>query len=86
MTPLKKRIYEIVRRAGPDGIAGDVLFDLVYDGRTQRYRGGHHGRDETQQRSALKANIYQINQHIKVAGYRIVGSRCAGGRYRLVQK
>jgi hypothetical protein len=82
LSPLKRRIFEILRRAGPDGIAGDALFDLVYDGRLQRYRGGHHGRDETQQRSALKANIHQLNQQLD--GDRIVGERCAGGRYRLV--
>jgi hypothetical protein len=84
MTPLKKRIYEIVRRAGRDGIAGDVLFDLVYDGRIQRYRGGHHGRGETQQRTTLKANVCQLNKQLD--GYRIVGKRCAGGHYRLVQR
>jgi hypothetical protein len=83
MTPLKQRIFEIVRRAGPDGIAGDVLFDLVYDGRTPRYRGGHHGRDESRARATLNANIYQLNQQLD--GHRIVGERCAGGRYRLVR-
>jgi hypothetical protein len=83
MTPLKERIFEIVRRAGPDGIASDELFGLVYDGQLQRYRGAHHGRDETQQRSKLKANINQLNQFIKAAGYRIVGERYAGGHCRL---
>lgn len=83
MSPLKRRIFETVRRAGPDGIAGGVLFNLVYDGQLQRYRGGHHGRDETQQRSTLKSNVHQINKQLD--GYRIVGERCAGGRYRLVR-
>ncbi len=85
MSPLKERILNAVRRAGVDGIAGDDLFSIVYDGALPRYRGGHAGRGESRQRAALKSNVHQLNQQIAGTGYRIVGERCAGGRYRLVR-
>jgi site-specific DNA-methyltransferase (adenine-specific) len=72
-----------VRRAGLDGISGDDLFALVYDGQLPRYRGGRTGRNETRDRRALKAQIWRINQLLKREGLRIRGSQCAGGQYRL---
>jgi hypothetical protein len=85
LPPLKERILSLIRRAGPTGITGDDLFAIAYDEHLPRYRGGHKGRYETRARSALKANIYQINQLIQATGYRIVGSNCPGGWYRLVR-
>ena len=82
MTPLKLRIFELVRRAGPSGIGGDDLFAIVYDGQLPRYRGGHDGRGGTRQRNTLKSNIYQINRQL--VDYRIVCSgRDRAARYYL---
>jgi hypothetical protein len=85
MTPLKNRLLSLVRRAGPDGISGDDLFRVAYDGQVQRYRGGRAGRDETRQRATLKANIHQLNKLIAAEGLHIRGERCPGGHYRLVK-
>ena len=86
MSPLKERILSLIRRSGAAGIDGDDLFAIAFDDQLPRYRGGHKGQGETRARSALKANVYQINQQIKSAGYRIVGSRCRGGHYWLRRK
>jgi hypothetical protein len=82
MTPLKNRLFSLIRRAGPAGISGDDLFTIVYDGRLPRYQGGRAGRGERRQRSALNANIHQLNKQIAANGYRIVGR---GGTYRLIR-
>jgi hypothetical protein len=82
MTPLKDRIYHLIRRAGPAGISGDDLFAIAYDGRLPRYQGGRAGPGETRQRSALKSNVYQLNKQIAANGHRIVGR---GGTYRLIR-
>lgn len=81
LTPLKQRIYDVVRRAAWHGISGDRLFAIVFDGRLPRYQGGRSGRGETRQRSTLKSNIWQINQQLR--GQRIIGSKCSGGWYWL---
>lgn len=83
LSPLKARIFDLVRRAGVGGISGDALFAVIYDGQLPRYRGGHAGRGEGRQRTTLKANIAQINVALADAGWRIRGSRCAGGWYWL---
>ena len=79
MTPLHERIVALVKRSGVDGISGDDLFAIVYDGQLQRYQGGHAGHNETRSRKTLKANVWLINQQLN--GCRIVASRCHGGRY-----
>jgi hypothetical protein len=81
--PLKERVLNFIRRPGPDGIAGDELFAIAYDDQLPRYCGGHKGRGETCARSARKANIHQLNKLLGPTGYRIVGSGCRGGHYRL---
>jgi hypothetical protein len=83
MTPLKARIFGLLRRAGSDGIAGDDLFAIVYDGQLPRYHGGHKDYSESSARSALKANIWQLNKLIVADGYRIDGR---GGCYRLQRR
>jgi hypothetical protein len=83
LTPLQERIFKAVGRAGVAGISCDDLFALVCDGQLPHYRGGHHGPGESQQRTALKANIWHLNKLIEGRGVRIVGSHCAGGWYRL---
>jgi hypothetical protein len=69
MTPLKARIFDAVCRAGPDGIAGGDLHELVLA-------------DRGAGRATLKSHCWQINSALEDvdAGYRIVGG---GGRFRL---
>lgn len=77
LPPIKLRIFEIIRRAGADGIDGPTLL-TEYGLRIQ---------PET-----LKAHIHQINQVIEPHGYRIsdarkgrVGGRNGFGFYRLIK-
>ena len=72
LTPLKARIYEAVRRAGPAGIDADELFGLIYGGTPAS-------------RWTLKAHIWQINDVLQDPGRRILGQRGNGGRYRLAR-
>jgi hypothetical protein len=59
LTPLKARIFDIITRAGVDGISASDLFDIVFA--------------EGQSRETLKAHIWQINDLIADEGYRIKG-------------
>lgn len=70
LTPLKARIFDLVQRAGPDGIDGRDLFDLVY------------GDGERPEMNALKSHVNQINESIEDSGYVIRGR----GTYRLVRR
>jgi hypothetical protein len=83
LTPLKTRMLDLLRYAGSGGISGDDLYRIAYDGQLPRYQGGHAGRGEQRQRASLKANVWQLNQTLRGTGWRIVGSQCAGGWYRL---
>jgi hypothetical protein len=81
MTPLKARIFSLIRRAGPDGIDGHDLFALTYAG---GYCPRGNGIRERRARSALKAHIGQLNKQLaRERGWRIATSRCRGGWYRL---
>jgi len=86
MTPLKQRIFNLLKRAGPDGMDANELFWIVYgdyDGFPQRYQGARMAaRGKKRQRAALKANIWQLNRQL--VGRRIVGERWQGGWYRLL--
>lgn len=64
LTPLKARIFDLVQRAGRDGIDRGDLFSLVFGGTGQC-------------RETLKAHIFQINDLIEDTGYRIVGHSVA---------
>jgi hypothetical protein len=81
MTPLKQRIFAVVKRAGRDGLSGDDLFAIVYDGQLSRYVGSRH--NQMRQRTALKANIAELNKLLADKGLRICGERCPGGWYYL---
>ncbi len=59
LTPLKARIFDIITRAGPDGISASDLFDIVCT--------------EGQSRETLKSHVWQINDLIEDEGYRIKG-------------
>jgi hypothetical protein len=62
LSALKARIFDLVQRAGADGIDGRDLFDLAYA-----------GREKIPQRDSLKAHIIQINDAIEETGWRIRG-------------
>ena len=69
LTPLKARIFDLIRRAGPDGIGGDELHAIAFA-------------DREVSPTTLKAHVWQINDLITDVGHRIHGG---GGRYRLVR-
>jgi hypothetical protein len=56
MTAFKARLFDLIRRAGIDGIPSDDLYPLVCPG------GGS--------RQTLKAHVWQINEMIADEGYR----------------
>ena len=70
LTSFKARIYDIVMRAGVDGISSRDLFDMIYPD------GGDFSRE------TLKAHIWQINDRIRDEGYAIKG---LDGYYRLTK-
>src|SRR5262245_12961625 len=65
LSPLKARILDLITRAGPDGIAGDDLFRLVFEDR----RGW---RSKPIRRTTLKSHIWQINDALDGTGHRIM--------------
>ena len=73
LTPLKARIFDLVRRSGPDGIESAALYDIAFDNTLPKKRT----------RNTLKAHVWQINEAIDGAGFRICGS---GGVYRLTRE
>jgi hypothetical protein len=59
---LKARIFDLILRAGVDGISGADLFDLAYCHREKRVAY-----------KTLHIHIHQINELIEDEGYRIRG-------------
>lgn len=57
LTPLKARIFDLVKRAGPAGIFSDDLLAMVFP--------------KGRKRGTLKSHIWQINELIADEGYRI---------------
>jgi hypothetical protein len=66
LTPLKARIFDLIKRGGRDGIDRRDLFDIAFDNpdRKRSYR-------------TLKAHIHQINELIEDEGFRITGRSVA---------
>jgi hypothetical protein len=58
LTPLKVRIFDAIRRAGPNGIAGDAIIQEL---------------GLPVSRATLKAHVWQINERLAESGYQIVG-------------
>ncbi len=71
LTPLKARIFDLVQRAGVDGIDRRELFDICF-GDTDAHERTNKGKFPT-----LKAHIHQINEAIEDSGYKIVGHSVA---------
>jgi len=67
LSPLKARLFDVIERAGPDGITGDDLFAIVFSERHAR-------------RKTMVVHVVQINRLIARTGYRIDGR---GGAFRL---
>lgn len=76
LPPLKARIFDLVQRGGRDGIELEDLWALTYNGNSPK----DHGNRGERKRSTLRMHVFQINEEIADAGYRIV---CSGGSYRL---
>jgi hypothetical protein len=73
LTPLKASIFDLVKRAGPDGILSSEL----------------QARIGTKTRASLKSHIWQINDAIGEVGYRIVNDRMrldGGSCYNLLRR
>jgi hypothetical protein len=73
LSPLKARIFDLVQRAGRDGISGADLHELAYAG--DRWDGRRPAA------ATIKVHIHQINEALEDTGYRILGR----GTYRLVR-
>ncbi len=58
LTPLKARIFDAIRRAGPNGIGGDAII---------------HELGLPVSPTTLKAHVWQINARLAENGYKIVG-------------
>ena len=58
LTPLKARIFDAIRRAGPAGIGGDAIIQEL-------------GLPVSQ--TTIKAHVWQINDRLAETGYRIDG-------------
>lgn len=65
LTPLKARIFDIVKRAGDGGIDRRELFAIVF-GDDDAHARRHSFR-------TLKAHLWQLGQQLEDAGFRIEG-------------
>lgn len=65
LTPLKARIFDIIKRAGDAGIDRHDLFNIVF------------GDDDAHQRrhsfATLKSHLWQINEQLEGTNFRIAG-------------
>jgi hypothetical protein len=64
LPPLKARLFDLVMRAGPDGIDRHELFNIAFDDDAHARRHRY---------STLKSHILQINELIGDTGFRIEG-------------
>jgi len=71
LTAKKARIFDLVQRAGPDGIDGRDLFAIVFGEQEKEVK-----------RDTLQSHVWQINDLIEDSGYRIKGY----STYRLVRR
>jgi hypothetical protein len=71
LTPLKARLFDIVREAGPGGITGADINKLVFGGRASP--------------ANVRMNLSQLNALLARAGVRIEGGVPLRGRFRLVR-
>lgn len=67
MSALKARIFDIIKRAGPDGIDNNELFEMTL-------------RDRNVQRATLRVHVFQINDLLFETDY-IIKCHPARGKY-----
>ena len=70
LSPLKSRIFDIVRRAGPDGVAIEIINALCFDGRSTAKN--------------VKTHVSQINDALAGSNLRLYGGN-PRGFYRIVR-
>lgn len=73
LTPLKARIFDLIARAGPDGICAHELFNM-----TMRDRGVG--------RVAMRSHISQINNAMEETAIMIRGQGGRAPRYWIVKR
>jgi hypothetical protein len=76
LTQMQFRVWDIVRRAGPDGISAEALTTRVYADRTDGgpISGTH----------CIWGHAFHANKVLQAIGQRIVSSGGPGSVYRLV--
>ena len=64
LSPIKTDILRLITRAGPDGVPGENIFSIVFEGRAGNFglKLGYH---------TLKSHINQINTKLKGFDWRI---------------
>lgn len=76
LAPIQRRIFDLVRRAGPHGISSTRLFNLIYD--CDSNGGPLNGK------RCLYVHVNQTNKRLRKHGLRMHGgSGAAGCRYRI---
>lgn len=83
LPPLKLRIYDLIRRAGRDGIRADDLRAIVYDANVPRGNGIREQRSS----DTIRSHINQINDLLSAygTGFRISAGRDPRSYYRLIR-
>ena len=71
LSPLKTHIFDVVARAGADGVTNETINSLCFDGRSTA--------------SNVKTHIEQINSQLAGSDLRIFGGN-PRGFYRLVRE
>lgn len=71
LTPLKARMYDIIKGSGADGIATDALYARLFANRS---------------RDTMRAHIWQINDKLADSGERIAVSRGCEPTYRITRR
>jgi hypothetical protein len=69
LTPIKSRMFDVIKRAGKTGIATDDLIGIVYE-----------GRDEQPTHQAVRSHVWQLNDALSDAKLAVRGR---GGVYKL---
>ena len=78
LSPLKARIFDIVKRAGTDGFPTRELVGMLWEGKSMTNLQQH----------VIYCHVHQINDALEDTGLRIVGigrGHRGGGRLRLVK-
>jgi hypothetical protein len=72
LSPLKTRIFDLVRGAGELGIASEEISQIIYDGQATR--------------ACVRNHIHQINDALAGTDFEIRGDGALRGRFRLLKR